>query len=209
MTRTRPSHRCSTIRRRASALAPLGLLVSLGAGCFSEAKDEYFYHLERPGQTQEQAKGPRLVVATLVPASGYDTPRIAIRTSKHEIQYYAYRQWVSEPARMLTEMTVQHLRRSGRFAEVASQDKVREPDAILEGTVDAIEQVDRDKTWDARLAMTFVLRRGDSEQVLLRHSFDLTRPCARRHPDDVAAAVSGILGEEAKKLAVRITNALR
>lgn len=184
-------------------------LVLLLTSCFGNgAKEEYFYNLTGPKNALEKGKGPRIQVNTFVPASGYDTARIAFRTTKHEIQYYGYRQWAAEPARMLTEMAIRQLRASGRFAEVASGDRLREPDAIIEASVDAIEQVDHEKSWEARLAMTFVVRK-DSETVLLRHAFDETRPCARRHPDEVAVGVSNILATQVTRLAHRIHGAIR
>jgi len=188
------------------AVAAAVLLV----GCFGgDVKDEYFYQLTGPLKALEKGKGPKLLVATFAAASGYDSPRIVFRTTKHEIQYWGYRQWAAEPARLLAEATMRHLRASGLFSEVTSSDRMREPDAIFEAAVNAIEQVDHEKSWDARLAMTIVVRKGSGEQVLLRHAFDATRPCERRHPDEVAKGVSRILEDEIKRLAPRIAAALR
>lgn len=183
---------------------------ALLAGCFgTDVKDEYFYQLTGPVKALERGQGPKLLVAAFAAASGYDSPRIVFRTTRHEIQYWGYRQWAAEPARLLAEATMRHLRASGLFSEVTASDRIREPDAILEASVNAIEQVDHAKSWDARLAMTIIVRRGSGEQVLLRHAFDATRPCERRHPDEVAKGVSRILEDEIKRLAPRIAAALR
>jgi ABC-type uncharacterized transport system auxiliary subunit len=185
-------------------------LTLFGAGCFgSEAKDEYFYQLIGPKRALEKGKGPRVQVMSFAAAAGYDSPRIAFRSSKYEIQYYGYRQWAAEPGRLLQEMTIRHLRASGHFSEVSASDRMREPDAIILASVDAVEQVDHEKSWDARLAMTFAVVRGTGEQVVLRQAFDATRPCERRHPDEVAKGVSRILENEVKRLAQRIAAALR
>jgi len=186
------------------------LAVVVLASCFgTEVKDEYFYQVAGPYKALEKGKGPRIQVATFGAAAGYDTARIAYRTTRHQIQYYGYRQWVAEPSRMLTEMTVRHLRASGLFSEVTSSDRLRDPDAVIEASIDAIEQVDHSKSWDARLAMTFLIRSGSGEKALLRHAFDSRRPCERRHPDQVAKGISTILEDEIKRLAPRIAAALR
>jgi ABC-type uncharacterized transport system auxiliary subunit len=180
------------------------------AGCFgTEVKDEFFYQLTGPTKALEKGKGPKILLASFSAAAGYDSPRIVFRSSKHEIQYWGYRQWAAEPTRLLAEMTLRHMRASGLFSDVTTSDRMREPDAIIEATVNAIEQVDHEKSWDARLAMTIVVRKGMGEQVLLRHAFDATRPCERRHPDEVAKGVSRILEDEIRRLAPRIAAALR
>ena len=57
--------------------------------------------------------------------------------------------------------------------------------------------------------MTLIVRKGMTEQVLLRHAFDIRRPCEKRHPDELAQGVSRILADEIKRLAPRIAAALR
>ncbi len=175
------------------------------SGCFSSTpKDEHFYNLVGPENALERNWGPRLLVSTFTAAAGYETPRIAYRLSEHELRYYGYHQWVSEPARMLTEMTIRHLRASHHFSDVGYSDKIRDPDLILEGNVDAIEEVDRNNSWSARLAITFVVRKGASEKIILRHAFDKNYTCSKRSTDEVANGISSILEKEMKNLSNRI-----
>jgi len=187
------------------------VLVLLLVSCFgsSPPKEERFYNLTGPRYSAFVRGGPRLVVASFAAAAGYDSQRLAYRLSPYEIQYYGYRQWVTEPARLFQEWTMRHLRASKMFAEVTSSDRLRDPTAVLYGVVEAVEEVDRGETWLARLSMTFILRQGESEKVVLRHHFDTTRPCARRHPDEVPKEIAKILEKESKRLAERIVSALR
>jgi ABC-type uncharacterized transport system auxiliary subunit len=187
----------------------ISMLPLLLASCFGSAPiEEHFYSLHGPRGVTEKGNGPRLLVSEFTAAPGYDSQRLAYRVSNHELRYYAHRQWVSEPPRMLSEALIRHLRASGRFSQVARGDKLREPDAILDGIVDAVEQVDRDDGWQARLALTFYLRRGDSERIVLRHAFDVTMPCAKRRPEEVARTISEIFEREAERLGRRISGAL-
>lgn len=178
-------------------------------GCFgTNAVEEHFYSLSGPRTPLEKGQGPRLLVADLNPAAGYDTSKLAYRVSEHELRYYAYRQWVSDPPRLITEMLVRHLKASGRFSQVARGDRIREPDAVLEGSIDALEEVDTEDAWKARLAMTFQLRRGDAERIVMRHAFDVTMPCAKRSPEEVARTISATLTRETERLARLVANAL-
>lgn len=180
-------------------------------GCFGSSphKDEKFYNLRGPRYPAYVKTGPKIVVAAFASAAGYESQRLVYRVSAHEIRYYGYRQWVSEPAQMLREWTMRHLRASKKFAVVTASDKLREPDAVLEGVVEVVEEIDKGQKWQARLSMTFTLRKGDGEKVLLIHHFDTTRPCPKAKPDEVAKAIGTVLEQECKRLADRIVTALR
>ncbi len=192
---------------------PYGLLLASTLAlpaCFGGAAvEEHFYSLAGPRMATERGGGPRLLVSELNAAPGYDSQRLAYRTSAHELRYYLHRQWVADPPRMLGEILIRHLKVSGRFSQVARSDKLRDPDAVLDGTVDAIEEVDLPDGWQARLAMSFQLRKPDTEGVLMRHAFDVSMPCARRHPAEVAKTVSEILTREAERLARKLGDALQ
>lgn len=204
--RQRPARTASN-RTFAGAAAAALLL----AGCFGSApKEEHFYFLTGPTHAIEKHSGPRLGVADFTVAPGYDSQRIAYRDGANHIQYWGYRQWVSEPARMLNELTIRALRASGKFSEVNTAERIRDPDAILEAHVQAIEEVDdvEAELWNARLAINFVLRSEKSEAALLRHAFDTTRRCAKRDPADVARVISKIFAAEIAHLAKRIAGRL-
>lgn len=195
------------VRGSALILALVGLLQT---GCFSsDPKREYFYQLKGPLTAQEKGDGPRLMVATFDAAAGYETPRLAYRSSEFEVGYYGYHKWTTEPARLITEMTTQFLRASGKFSAVGDSESLREPQAVLEGTVLAIEEVDHSETWQARLALRWQVRRTGEEKALVTHIFDRRVPCTERHPREVARGISQILAEEAKKLADKVARAMK
>jgi len=188
----------------------LAALLALPA-CFSTPPvEEYYYGLVGPTSPVEKGSGPRVLVSDFSAAAGYDTTRLAYRISDNELRYYAHRQWIAEPPRMLAEVAVRHLRASGRFAEVGRGDRVKDPDLVLEASVDAIEEVDKPKEeWFARLAMTLSARRGDSDRVLFRHAFDITVPCAKRNPEEVARGAGKIFAREMEKIARRMAESFK
>ena len=192
-----------------------GLLVLAGlsplAGCsFGAApKSEFFYYLSGPKAARDQGKGPRLSVGDFSAAPGYGTERIAYRVSDNELRYYAYRRWVSDPPKLLAEMLMRHVRASHRFSRVDLGDRVKSPMAVLDGSIDAIEELDKGNDTLARLAMTFVLRDATSDREIFHYAFDKTYPCAKRHPKEVAHGISKLLQLEAEKIAARIAHELK
>lgn len=176
-------------------------------GCFGgDVKNEIFYNVVAPKRIHLNLKGPKILVNELGAGSGYDTARIAVRMSTHEIGFYGYRSWVSEPARMISEALFAYLRASGRFALVGNRDSVEEPDAIVSGTIDAIEQLsfDSDNSWKARLAMTLIVRKPDDDKPLFTHSFDESYPCREKSPSEVARGIGELLKKHLETLSRQI-----
>jgi len=182
---------------------PLLMLSSLLlGGCFATTpKEEHFYHLSGPSAVTAKGTGPTLEVLSFSSASGYDSPRLAYRVAANELRFYAHHKWAAEPAGMVREMLANHLRASGKFSAVGGGSKSREPDAYLSGVLVAMEEVDAGKTWQARLAMRLVLTLASSDEVLMRHAFDVSLPCASRHPREVAVSISKALAQQARVMA--------
>jgi ABC-type uncharacterized transport system auxiliary subunit len=192
----------STHKPLVHGFAALAIALS---GCFgTPARDESFYSLKGPSEGFREGNGPKLQVAEFSAAAGFETPRIAYRNQNNVLRYYGYRLWVADPARMVSEMVTQHLRASGLFKQVDKGDAVRDPDYVLEGQLEALEEVDQAKTWSARLALHWRLR-SRSDALVLEHAFDRSLPCPERRPSQVASVLSKILAEEAAALVQRIT----
>ena len=174
----------------------------------STPKEEHFYNLTGPTVPLEKGTGPSLEVLPFRSAAGYDTARLAYRVSSHELRFYAHHKWSAEPAVLVREMVGNHLRASGQFAFVGIDGKGQDPDGYLAGTVVALEEVDAGDSWKARVALRLELRLGKSDEVLMRHGFDVTVSCKERHPRDVARAISEALTREMKALAPRLARAI-
>ena len=182
------------------------LLLVLCSSCLGGAPPQtrHYYHLPGARPAKEQADGPRVAVRDLAPTAGYESAKLVYRVSRHEIRYYEYRQWVAQPGRLLADMTARHLRSSGYFAEVEGYDKLKDPQLVVEGTVEAIEEIDGKTAWEAHLAVKWVVRRAGSDRVLVRYGFDVRRQCDRADPDAVVDALGSIFAEQAAELARRI-----
>lgn len=179
------------------------------AGCFSTpATEKYFYDLNLPSLLAQGTGVKRLAVAELSASPGYDGDEIAYRVSDNELRYYGYRRWIAEPKKLLTNAVVRHLRASKRFGQVDLEERVPRAEALLDGHVEAIEELDDGKVTRAHLAMSFVLRTAEGGEIVLRYAFDETLLCERRHPQEIARKVSRILAVQMPILAHRIARAL-
>ncbi|MBK8480066.1 MAG: membrane integrity-associated transporter subunit PqiC [Proteobacteria bacterium] len=197
----------------ARGLARLALLLGAASltGCWgTPPANEYYYVLAAPtlsGSQRTQRKGPTLAVAPLQVAPGYESQRLVYRGSEHELRYYGYRRWAADPAELATRALIRHLRASGRFARVDDEAHLPQASALLGGTIEAIEELDRGDQTYAHLAATLTLQAPDGS-LLLRHEFDEVRRCAARDPRRVVALLSQILAEQATRLAPRALHAL-
>ena len=205
-----PRQRRAPRSRRPALVALAGTTVLLLASCFgSKPKTEFYYYLTAPKTVESPQKGATLAIDDFTVAPGYGKQRMAFRTQANEIAYYGYRSWVSAPAKMLQTMAMRHLRASALFAQVEPEANLRNPVALLQGTVEALEELDQgNKTW-AHLAMRFVVKDASSQRLLLRYDFDKRFPCIKRHPREVAHGVSKILELEMRKLATRIDDVVK
>lgn len=197
--------------RRLGPLLPLIALALTAAACFgTKPKNEYYYFLKAPtGKAKFNPKGAALSIGDFAAAPGYANQRIAYRLRENELRYYAYRRWVSAPTSLIASVVVRHMRASGNFSRVDRGELVKDPLAVLEGRIEAIEELDQDNRTLAHLAISFVLRDASSEREIMRHSFDRTFPCSKRHPHDVAQAMSKLLSIELRQLADKIARSLK
>lgn len=198
------------MRKPVQLLALLALALFVVACFGTKPKNEYYYFLKAPtAKAKTDPKGVALSIGDFAAAPGYANQRIAYRERENELRYYAYRRWVSAPPALIASAVVRHMRASGRFSRVDRGERVKDPLAVLEGRIEAIEELDKDNQTLAHLAMSFVLRDASSEREILRHSFDRTFPCTKRHPHDVAQAMSKLLGIELRRLADKIAQSVK
>ena len=64
------------------------------------------------------ATAPTLIVSTPRAAAGFDTRRIVYLRQAHELEAFAYHEWVDTPALMLAPLIAQAIERSGAFRAV-------------------------------------------------------------------------------------------
>lgn len=73
---------------------------------------------KNPHGYSERSGTAVLQIAQPKPQAGFDTARMAYLPRPYELNYYAYNQWADTPARMLQQIMVENLDKSGRWRAV-------------------------------------------------------------------------------------------
>jgi len=198
----------SAILRSTSFLSLISTILSLVliSGCVgSRAKKEYFYTLDRP----QVSKFPKsnLVLSLSIPsvAAGYDNQRIAFREKNNELQYYGYRRWASDPAKLMREAIAAHLMHSGKFSSVDTTGVNIDSNIVVDTTIDALEEIDSGSKSYAHLAAQFRVRRKGETKTAARYFFDKKLAIEKRHPRALSEGISKLLALHCEKLATVVS----
>ena len=79
---------------------------------------------------------------------------IVYRSSPEQIGYYAYHRWAVDPRNVVTNALAERLRAQGMFAEVTVYDGRSDPDYILSGRLEKLEEIDDAKRVRVEVALS-------------------------------------------------------
>ena len=129
----------------------------------------------------------------------YNSNRIIYQDKSYERQAYSYYKWRTNPAQLVTYYLSRDLTASGRFKAVLPSDSRVAPVYRVEGTVDEFLEVAGNERWQAVLAVSIVLmdeNQADiSRRVLFQKTYRTSKPCERKHPRALAAAMSQAMSQ--------------
>ena len=166
-------------RRRTPPHAALWLLLlssgwlSLTGPACSTTPTIRYYQLafvgDMPRAAADRAE-ERIVLGVdyLVPDAAYDDERMIFRESPYRLDYDYYHRWTSTPGVMLSDFLRRGYQRTGEFRAVVAGANP-EADAILQGRVVAIEELDfagSEDEWRVHVALDLSLRDAQTSQIL-------------------------------------------
>jgi cholesterol transport system auxiliary component len=129
----------------------------------------------------------------------YNSNRIIYREQSYERQAYSYYKWRANPAQFVSYFLSRDLKESAGFKAVLPADSSVAPAYRVEGAVDEFLEVAGEKYWQAVLAVSIVLldeNQADiSQKVLFQKTYRTTKPCEKKHPRALAAAMSLAMSE--------------
>ena len=123
------------------ALAAVAFL----AGCAGKVRYPSYYTLSLPPAPDPPAQaGVRVSIAVREFRSpGYlRQGAIVYRTSPEEIGFYNYQRWATDPRDFVSNAVAEHLRASGKFAQVKPYDGHADVDYVLSGRLEKLEEID-------------------------------------------------------------------
>ena len=141
-----------------------------------------------------------LAVESVFVLPPYDLTKVVFRPDDLEVRYYTHRHWVSSPEEMVRKLIVRRLDSENLFVNVDNIMFVSEPDLTLYTKVHNLEEIDRDKTWNGRLAMSFTLRDDLSGRTVWEYHFDETKTVPKKEVKVVIYTINEIYNRQIAKM---------
>jgi ABC-type uncharacterized transport system auxiliary subunit len=177
--------------------------VVAATGCHSPAPRHYFtLSAQVPAVRFARPYPVKLRVAELEMRRTYRRDELVTRADVHELTFLRRQRWSEPPQRMITGVIREHLRRSGIALEVQDESTISDPDFVLGGEIEAIEQVTLGDRHFAHLAMTYRLRRFKDDQMVWDFRIDAQRPVSGTSMRSTIGTLSAILASETDRALV-------
>jgi ABC-type uncharacterized transport system auxiliary subunit len=136
-------------------------------------------------------------------ASTYARSGIMYRTSDHEIGAYAYRQWATDAASMVSDLLARDFADAGRYRAVLNGPTRLWPDYEISGTIERMEEWIGAGGGTANLQLRVLLRRlsPDAEdKVVFQKTYTADEPCPGDDTADLVSAMSRALQSISEEL---------
>ncbi len=144
---------------------------------------------------------PTLIVGTPRAAPGFDTPRIVYVRHAHELEAFAYSQWVQPPALMLAPLIAKAAERSGAFRAVLLAPTVAVAELRLDTELVRLQHEFADPPSRVRLTLRAVLVETATRRVVAWREFDTSAPAASDDPYGGVVAANQAVNEVLADLA--------
>ena len=128
------------------------------------------------------ATGPTLIVSAPRAAAGFDTRRIVFLRQPHELEAFAYNQWVDTPAQMLAPLIAQAIERSGAFRAVLRAPTAATADLRLDTELIRLQHEFLVQPSRVRMTLHAVLVDTATRRVVAWREFDTSVPSASEDP---------------------------
>lgn len=182
--------------RRTFEWLALAALLALSA-CPAPPTRHYYTLTFPPGQAKYETALPYTVrIKDFSINATYNGDQLVYREDVNEVSYDKERRWTERPQRMVADVARKYLRQSGLFEQVIEKLGERPPDFVLEGEIDAIEELVSGEDSYAHLAVSLRLVRFENDTVVWRRSFDERRKVPGGKAKVVVRAISEILEQE-------------
>ncbi|HWM87193.1 MAG TPA: ABC-type transport auxiliary lipoprotein family protein [Kofleriaceae bacterium] len=169
----------------------------LVAGCGSPAPRHYYTLTGQAPATRFAQPYPiKLRVRDLEMRRSYRRDELVVRADAHEMTFLRRQRWSEPPQRMISGLVREQVARSGISVEVQDESGIGEPDYVLSGEIEAIEQLTAGRDRFAHLAMTYRLRRFKDDATVWTYRIDARRPVSASSMRSMVRSLSEILAVE-------------
>jgi ABC-type uncharacterized transport system auxiliary subunit len=179
------------------------LVVMSAGGCRTPAPRHYYTLTAQAPATRFATPYPvKLRVADMDMRRSYRRDELVTRADVNELTFLRRQRWSEPPQRMISGIIREHLRRSGIGAEIQDDTSIDEPDFILTGEIEAIEQLTVGDDVFAHLAITYRLRTFKDDQLVWDFRVDARRPASGTSMRSTVRSLSELLATETDRALV-------
>ncbi len=179
------------------------LLLCAAAACRSPVPRHYYTLTGQAPATRFPRPYPVVLrVRDLEMRTSYRREELIVRSDAHEITFLRRQRWSEPPQRMISSLVREQIRRSGVSAEVQDDGALGEPNFVLGGEIEAIEQLMAGSERYAHLAITYRLQRFHDDATVWSFRIDARRPVSGTSMRSVVRATSEMLAAETDRALV-------
>lgn len=185
------------------------LAISASVGSCATPPVKRFYTIINEQTKHPANMGPKICARSLVIAqaesiSPYKDEKIIFRTDSYEVKHFNYRLWVSSPEEMMHSLLMRKLEQAKIFTAIETFVNSSSEHLTLYPKLNAIEELDIDGQWHARLGMQFVMKDDRDENIIWEHEFDKTQKVDDEEVPELIHTMSLIYNAEANKMIARM-----
>ena len=126
----------------------------------------------------------------------YRDYRIVCRETPFQVTYHSSASWSKSPDELIEDAIVLFWKKRAIFKKVNAYGSSDDPDWKMKIYIGAMEKVQVQKKWFARLALEMEISDVGNNEILLVHSFDRTMALEKKRIAMVPQKISAILHEE-------------
>lgn len=179
------------------------LLVCTLAACRTTAPRHYYALTAHDSATRFARPYPvKLRVRDLEMRRSYRRDELVVRADAHEITFLRKQRWSEPPQRMISGLIRERVRQSGIAVEVQDDSGIGEPDFVLRGEIEAIEQLIAGKDAYAHLALTYRLASFKDDAIVWTFRIDARRLVSGTSLRSTVRALSELLAAETDRALV-------
>ena len=169
------------------------ILLLIIASC-SNAPKTHFYLIDYPVEAAKENTHPvhplTLGVAKFSVEPLYSDTRLVYRENPYEGNYYFYHRWITDPAKMITDKTIEQLAASNLVKQVISFPRQTQCDFILNGNIKALEEWDENNKWFAKVKIDFELFEKTSKKLVWKKTIEKQKPVNKKSPFEVVTGIN-------------------
>ena len=190
-------------------LLTVSLLIALG-GCSAlrptESTAPSFNTLDNahslaPASQPAPQGTPTLMVSPPRAAAGFDSQHIVYVRTPHKLEYYAQREWIDAPSRMIAPLIVDALERKSTFRAVMLTPSTASADLRLDTEIIRLQHDVSSLPSQVRFTLRASLVDNSNRQILAQQEFDASVTTPSEGPDSGIVAANQAVQNVLEQLA--------